>query len=137
MHRHAAIALVVLSSLMLGEAPCCRVHGYAGVALELAPDSEARGPGEFVCPCCDKPNPRHAKPGQGGPVRSFKRGCGATPLDGAVAEDETGIGNVELAQALPVPASVLQALPTGRLIAVCARTTDVPRPGALTLPLLL
>ena len=132
MQRHAAIALVVLSSLMLGEAPCCRVHGYAGVASVFAPNSEARGPGEYVCPCCNKPHPKN-----GDPVRSFEAGCEATPLDGAVAEDETGIGDVELALALPVPAVATKMLPAQRLIATCARDADVPRTGALTLPLLL
>ena len=130
MQRSAAIFLVVLSSLMLGTTPCCRIHDYAGVANELAANSSQRGAGEFVCPCCNPANPKH-----GTRTSTLARGCDSPTLHGDSDRTEARVD--ELPLALPVLGDDTRHAPAHRVIAALARATDVPRSGALTLPLLL
>jgi len=134
MQRSAAIVLVVLSSLMLGTTPCCRIHDYAGVATELAAGNDQsgsqRGVGEFVCPCCNTPGPQHD-----GRTSTVARGCDSPTLHGDSDRSEAQVD--ELPLALPVLGDDTRHAPAHRVIAACARATDVPRAAALTLPLLL
>ena len=149
MQRSAAIVLVVLSSLMLGQVPCCRVHDYAGVyagvanewagvanesanesAGEVAADSAQRGPGEYICPCCNRANPKH-----GIRTSALASGCDCTPLDGDSNRSDAVVADLPLA--LPILGDELRNDPGRRIVAVCARATNVPRFVALTLPLLL
>ena len=123
MQRSAAILLVVLSSLMLGTTPCCRIHDYAGAATDLAvSDLQAgaeRGPGEFVCPCCKRTNPKH-----GTRTSEIARGCECTTLDGEATRTKA---SATLPLALPVVRDQPRMAPDGRTIAAHSRATDVPR----------
>ena len=137
MQRAAAILLVVYSSFMLGKAPCCRIHDFTGSvpaqAVEPAVEGdEARGPGQYVCPCCEKP----VKHDDGQPVRQFGKPRTCPPLIASIAGDSDGI---DLPLALPCADTFgLFTIEASSTVAFVNQTRAPPAVlGALSLPLLL
>jgi hypothetical protein len=137
MRRAAAILLVVYSSFMLGKAPCCRIHDFTGSAPSAAPRAEvagahARGPGQSVCPCCEKPV-RHEN---GQPERRFGKACTCPPLIASIVNDSDV---VDPPLALPFDGTFLPGAIGATSTAVVVHPTRAPPTGprAHTLPLLL
>ena len=137
MQRAATILLVLYSSFMLGKAPCCRIHEFAGsvpseVMRSIDTDEHARGPGQYVCPCCEKPG----KHENGQPAPHFGKACTCPTLIGTIAADSDAI---DLPLALPFDGSFLPAkIDTLSVFAFVQSTLAPPiAVRALTLPLLL
>jgi len=137
MQRAATILLVLYSSFMLGKAPCCRIHDFTGsVPSEVKPseDSEehVRGPGQYVCPCCEKPG-KH-KDGQ--PAPRFGKKCTCPALIGTLAAASDAI---DLPLALPFDGSFLPAKIDTLSVFAFVQSTLAPPIAVreLTLPLLL
>ncbi|MHC4952801.1 MAG: hypothetical protein ACYTGZ_02845 [Planctomycetota bacterium] len=143
MHRAAAILLVISSSLMLGRAPCCSLHDFAGSVRVIASPAvqsqserggtEDRGPGEWVCPCCEKPH-KHDVSQQEAPAAS--NGCDLPALIAALVK-ATDAPDAELA--LPIEFAALLTVIGREHVATPGDDSGAPMVAhaALNLPLLL
>jgi len=135
MLRTARILVVFCTSFMLGEAPCCRIHDFSAPvqqAIETsAHASELRGAGEFVCPCCEKPQKQ-----DGQRIPHVSKPCTCPPLIASVAGDTDP---VDLPLALPIHVASMPTSIGDTWIGALVNSTRAP-PAALfavTLPLLL
>lgn len=135
MLRTATILVVFCTSLMLGKAPCCRLHDFSApvhTAIQAgSPDRETRGPGEYVCPCCEKP-----KKQDGQPVPHISKPCNCPPLIASIAADADA---VDLPLALPSQFAVLPMTIGDAWNGAFVNLTRAPPTAysAVTLPLLL